>query len=344
MPEKDIYIIILSAGKGTRMGSRDENYSKVAFPILGKPLVNYVIDASKCMNAKETYVVVGFGGEGTAKCVGDEAKIVWQKEVLGTGHAVMQVSEYLKDKDGDVVILCGDTPLLTADTLQKIYKKHVKNEDMLTICSTVLSNPAGYGRVIREDKSYRVLEVRPYAEINEEEAEIREINSGIYVVDNKLLQKYLPKLSRDNKKDEYYLSDIVGMIQKDGYPVDTFVLEDAADIYNINDRVQLAFAAKTIKKRVNHNLMLSGVSIEDPDATYISPDAKIGKDTVILPNTTIIGKCEIGEGNWIGPNTTLVRVNMGDNNRVHYSTLTDVEIGNNQIVGPFESHRDEKIC
>ena len=344
MPEKDIYIIILSAGKSTRMNSRDENYSKVAFPILGKPLVNYVIDTSKSMHAKETFVVVGFGGESTARCVGNDAKIIWQKEVLGTGHAVMQVSEYLKDKDGDVMILCGDTPLLTAETLERIYKKHVKNENKLTICSTVLSNPEGYGRVIREDKSYRVLEVRPYAEINEEEAEIREINSGIYVVDNKLLQGYLPILSRENKKDEYYLSDIVGMMQKDGHMVDTYVLEDAADIYNINDRVQLAFAAKVIRKRVNHALMLSGVSIEDPDTAYISPDAKIGKDTVILPNTTILGKCEIGEGNWIGPNTTLVRVNMGDNNRIYYSTMTDVEIGSNQVVGPFESHKDEKIC
>ena len=160
-----------------------------------------------------------------------------------------------------------------------------------------------------------------------------------YSVSKTIKLKYTP-----NKKDEYYLSDIVGMMQKDGHLVDTYVLEDAADIYNINDRVQLAFAAKVIRKRTNHALMLSGVSIEDPDTAYISPDAKIGKDTVILPNTSILGKCEIGEGNWIGPNVTLVRVNMGDNNRIHYSTLTDVEIESNQVVGPFESHRDEKIC
>lgn len=344
MEERNIYTIILSAGKGTRMCSKDENYSKVAFPILGKPLVNYVLDASKVMNSKETYVVVGFGGDITARCVKNEATVVWQKDVLGTGHAVMQVSDYLKDKDGDVIILCGDTPLLTGETIQRIYKKHQKNGNQLTICSTVLSNPAGYGRVIREDKSYRVLEVRPYAEINDEEAEITEINSGIYVVDNELLQKYLPKLSRENKKDEYYLSDIVGMMQKDGYQVDSYVLEDAADIYNINDRVQLAYASKIIKKRVNHALMLSGVSIEDPETAYISPDARIGKDTIILPNTTILGKCEIGDENWIGPNTTIVRVNMGNNNKVYYSTLTDVNIGDHQVVGPFESHEDKEIC
>lgn len=344
MEEKNIYTIILSAGKGTRMGSKDENYSKVAFPILGKPLVNYVLDASKVMNSKETYVVVGFGGEATERCVKDEATVVWQREVLGTGHAVMQVSKFLKGKEGDVLILCGDTPLLTGETIQKIYKKHNKNGNALTICSTVLANPAGYGRVIREDKTYRVLEVRPYAEINEEEAEITEINSGIYVVDNKLLQKYLPKLSRENKKDEYYLSDIVGMMQNDGHQVDSYVLEDATDLFNINDRVQLAYAAKVIKRRTNRELMLSGVSIEDPETAYISPDAKIGKDTIILPNTTILGKCEIGDENWIGPNSTLVRVNMGNNNRVYYSTLTDVKISDHQVVGPFEEHKDEEIC
>lgn len=341
---KNIYVIILSAGKGTRMSSKNENQSKVAFPILGKPLVNYVLDASKCMNAKETFVVVGFGGEATAKCVQDEATIVWQKEVLGTGHAVMQVSDYLKDKEGDVMILCGDTPLLTPDTLQKIYRKHVKSENALTICSTVLANPTGYGRVIREEKTHRVMEVRPYAEINEEESEINEINSGIYVVDNQLLQQYLPLLSRENKKDEYYLSDIVGMIQSDGHLVDTYVLEDAADIYNINDRVQLSFAAKVIRKRVNHALMLSGVSIEDPDTAYISPDVEIGKDTIILPNTTILGKCTIGEESWIGPNATLIDTNVGNKSKIYYSTLTDCDVGGQQSIGPFKSHRGEEIC
>ena len=333
--EKDLYVIVLAAGKGQRMASLNENYSKVAYPILGKPLVNYVLDAAKPLNAKETFVVVGFGGDETIKCVGGRAKIVWQKEVLGTGHAVMQVSEFLKDKDGEVLILCGDTPLLTTETICKVIKKHEKNNSDLTICSTVLSNPEGYGRVIREKPSYRVLEVRPYAEINEEEKEINEINSGIYLVNNKLLQKYLPKLSRENKKDEYYLSDIVGLMFNDGYAVDSFVLEDAADVYNINDRIQLAFAAKALRKRINHELMLSGVSIEDPDTAYISPDVKIGKDTVVLANTEILGKCEIGPANFIGPNVTLENVKMGENNKITYSIIRNTDLGDNQNIGPF---------
>ena len=333
---KDKYVVILAAGKGQRMASLDESHSKVAYPILGKPLVNYVLDASKIFEAKETYVVVGFGGESTIQCVKDEAKIVWQREVNGTGGAVINVSD-LKDKDGDVIILCGDTPLLTQETLSKIYHKHQKFNLDLTICSAVLVNPTGYGRVIRERPSYRVLEVRPYAEISEEEREIQEVNSGIYIVDNKLLQKYLPKLSRENKKDEYYLSDIVGLFVKDGLNVDTYVLEDPIDMFNINDRVQLAYAAKKIKKRVNHELMLSGVSIEDPDTTYISPDVKIGKDTVILPNSHILGKTVIGEECYIGPNAFLENVKVGNHATVAASAVKNIEVKDDEKIGPFES-------
>ena len=337
MEERDIYVIILSAGKGQRMCSVSEDRSKVSYPILGKPLVNYVLDASKAFNAKETFVVVGFGGENTIECVKGEATIVWQREVIGTGDAVMQVSKHLKNKKGDVVILCGDTPLLTQDTLKKIYHKHVKNEDKLTICSTVLANPQGYGRVIREKPSYRVVEVRPYAELSEEEQEINEVNSGIYVVDNELLQQYLPKLSRDNKKDEYYLSDIMGMFEKDGHRVDAYVLEDAKDIYNINDRIQLAYAAKILRKRINQSLMLSGVSIEDPDTTYISQDAVIGKDTVIRPNTHILGKCVIGQTNIIGPNVTIKDSTIGNNTHIFDSILENMNVNDNEEIGPYVS-------
>lgn len=332
---KDKYVVILAAGKGQRMASLDEDHSKVAYPILGKPLVNYVIDASKILEAKETYVVVGFGGKATASCVEKEAKIAWQNEVNGTGGAVMCVSD-LKDKEGDVIILCGDTPLLTSETLRKIYHKHEKFGHDLTICSTVLANPSGYGRVIRERPSYRITEVRPYAEISEEETEINEVNSGIYVVDNKLLQEYLPKLSRDNKKDEYYLSDIVGLFVKDGHKVDAYVLEDAVDIYNINDRIQLAYAAKVLRKRINHELMLSGVSIEDPETAYITKEAVVGKDTVIFPNVHILGKCEIGEECHIGPNVVLENVKIGHHAKISHSVIKNTEVKDNEVVGPFE--------
>ena len=333
--KREKYVVVLAAGKGERMASLDETYSKVAYPILGKPLVRYVLDAAKPLNAKETIVVVGFGGEMTEKAVKGHAKVVWQNAVDGTGGALVAGTKPIKAKKGDVIVLCGDTPLLTTETIEKIYNKHVKNDNKITICSTVLSNPAGYGRVTRDEKSHVVTGVIPYAELQGFDYEINEVNSGIYIIDNELLQQYLPKLSMKNKKHEYYLSDIVSMFYKDGHKVDAYVLEDAQDIYNINDRVQLAYAGKIIRKRVNHALMLSGVSIEDPDTVFISPDVKVGKDTVILPNTSILGECVIGARNKIGPSVTMDHVFVGENNHIYFAVITDYKIGDNEVVGPF---------
>lgn len=332
---KDKYLVILGAGRGSRMASRDPNHSKVAYPILGKPLINYVIDACKPVGLKEIYTVVGFGGKATEECVKEESKVVWQHQILGTGHALMQVEE-LKKKDGDIIVVSGDIPLLTAQTIRKVYHKHEKGGNALTICTSVLENPTGYGRVLRERGSYRLLDIREDLDCNPEEKEITEVNAGIYILDNKLLQEYLPKLDNNNAKKEYYLSELVKLYNLAGQKVEAYVLEDAQDIFGVSDRNQLAYAAKVIRKRVNKKLMLSGVSIEDPDTTYISPDVEIGKDTVILPNTTIVGKCKIGEANWLGPNTTLVNVNMGHDNKVHYSVLQNVDLENEEDIGPFK--------
>ena len=331
----DKYVVVLGAGRGSRMLSRDPNHSKVAYPILGKPLINYVVDACKALDLEDIYVVVGYGGKATEECVKDYAKVVWQKEILGTGHALMQVKE-LADKEGDVIVVGGDTPLLTTETLQRVYHKHEKNDNALTICTSVFENPAGYGRILREKGSYRLLDIREDKDCTPEEAEIFEVNAGIYIINNKLLQEYLPKLSNNNAKHEYYLSELVKLFNKDGYRVEAYVLEDAQDIFCVSDRAQLAYAAKIIKKRVNKELMLSGVSIEDPETAYISPDAVLGKDCVIMPNTSILGKCKIGEANWIGPNTTLVNVKMGHDNHISNSVLENVRLKDNEIVGPFE--------
>ena len=331
---KDKYVVILGAGRGSRMMSRDPNHSKVAYPILGKPLINYVIDAAMLLKPKEVYTVVGYGGKVTEECVKDYSKVVWQHEILGTGHALMQVKE-LKNKDGDVIVVGGDTPLLTSSTLNKVYHKHNKNGSALTICTSVLENPKGYGRIIREKGSYRLLDIREDKDCNPEEAEIGEVNAGIYIINNKLLQEYLPKLSNNNAKHEYYLSELVKLFNRDGYPVEAYVLEDAEDIFCVSDRTQLAYAAKVIRKRVNRDLMQSGVSIEDPDTTYISPETKIGRDTVIMPNTTILGKCVIGEGNFIGPSTTLIGVKVGCDVHIKLSYLENMEVKDGEHIGPF---------
>ena len=328
---KDKYVVVLGAGRGSRMNSRDPNHSKVAYPILGKPLINYVIDAVKPLEPKEIYTVVGYGGEATKKCVEDESKVVWQKEILGTGHALMQVKD-LEGKEGDVIVIGGELPLITTDTLKKVIHKHQKNGNALTICTSVLENPKGYGRIIRERGSYRLLDIREDADCSPEEKEYNEVNAGIYIVDNKVLQEYLPKLTRENAKKEYYLSELVKLLNKDDLRAEAYVLEDAVDIFSVSDRFQLSYAAKVIRKRVNHKLMLEGVSIEDPDSTYISPEVEIGRDTVIYPNVYITGKSKLGEGNQIGPNVKLENVELGNDNHISFASLKDEKLGDNQRI------------
>ena len=341
--DRPIYVVILGAGRGSRMESRDPDHSKVAYPILGKPLINYVIDAVKPLGVKEIYTVVGYGGKNTEECVKKDSKVVWQHQILGTGHALMQVKE-LENKDGDVIVVGGEMALLTTETLRRVYHKHVKDNNALTICTSVFENPKGYGRVIREKGSYQLLYIREDKDCDDEEREITEINAGIYIFNNKLLQEYLPKLSNKNAKGEYYLSELVSLYYKDGYRVEAYVLEDAQDIFSVSDRFQLSYANRIIRKRVNKKLMLQGVSIEDPETAYISPDVKIGRDTVILPNVMIGGNSVIGEGNFIGPATHLEDVVMGNENTVESSIVKRCKIGNNKYIGPFAEIEDEELC
>ena len=329
------YAIVLAAGKGTRMNSIDPNHSKVAYPILGKPIINYVIDALKPLGFKRIGVVVGFGGEITKSLVENDAEVFWQKDILGTGHAVMQARSLLEDSDGETLIIYGDTPLISAELISSIIHIHEKEKNALTVVSAILPDSSGYGRLIREEKSNKLLAIKEETDCNEYELDINEANTGICVFDNKALLKYLDKMDNKNARKLLYLSQLVELMVKDNLPVGTFVAEDMVEVFGINDRIQLSYAAKVMRKRINNRLMLSGISIEDPESTYISPNVNIGKDTVIYPNTTISGECKIGTANEIGPNTVLENVNIGDNNKIVNSTLRNTNIGNNEKIGPY---------
>ncbi len=333
------YAIILAAGRGSRMKSRNPDHSKVSFPILGKPMIDYVIAAVEPLNVDEKVVVVGFGGEVTSKIVGDRANIVWQKELKGTGDAVLKAAPLLEGKEGSTIILCGDTPLLTSGSIEALFEKHEKYQNSLTILTAYIEDPKGYGRIIREEKNNRILGIKEDKDATELEKEIQEINAGVYVVDNKVLFEYLKKVTPNNAQHEYYLTDIVQMLVDDGKKVDSYVLEDSEEIFGINDRSQLAYAAKVIKRKTNKKLMLSGVSLEDPDTTYISPDVQIGPDTVIMANTTIFGNSVIGEANYIGPNSYLENVVIGNDNTILSSYLTDTTVGDYNEIGPYTKTR-----
>lgn len=337
----DKYVIILAAGKGQSMNSLNPEHSKVSYPILGKPMIHYVLDAIKPFKPKEVVTVVGFGGDVTKQLVEGRSKVVWQKDILGTAHAVKQCEPILGDKKGVTLVMYGDTPLIPSEVLGAILHNHEKNHNDLTIVSAVLSFPGGYGRIIREHKSNKVLAIREEKDCNNEELYIDEVNTGICVINNELLWEYLPKVSRNNAKKLYYLSELVQIFVKDHLKVGDYVVEHMVDAFGINNRVQLAYANKVMRKRVNTKLMLSGVSIEDPDTAYISPDVKIGRDTIIYPNTSISGDCKIGDSCQIGPNVSLTNVIVGNGARIHASHLENVKIKAGEYVGPYKNI-DEK--
>ena len=327
------YAIILAAGKGSRMQSIDPNHSKVSYPILGKPIINYVLDALKPLDFKKEVVVVGFGGEITKSLVEKECDVVWQKEILGTGHAVQQAEPLLKDLEGEALVIYGDTPLVSPQTISSILHIHEKENNALTVVSSILPDATGYGRMIREEKSNHLLAIREETDCSEYELGISEANTGICVFDNKLLFKYLKKMDNKNNRKLFYLSQLVELMLKDNLPVGSFVVEDMVEVFGINDRIQLAYAAKIMRKRINNKLMLEGVSMEDPESTYISPTVKIGKDTIILPNTTLIGDCDLGTANEIGPNVVLENVKAGNNNKISNITIRNKTLGDNEKLG-----------
>ena len=329
------YAIILAAGKGTRMQSLDPCHSKVSYPILGKPIIKYVLDALKPLKFQKIVTVVGFGGEITKKLVEDESEVVWQKEILGTGHAVQQTKPLLKDLEGQTLIIYGDTPLISSDLIKQIMRIHEKEKNALTVVSAVLTDPHGYGRLIREEKSHHLLAIREETDCDEYELDINEVNTGICVFDNQILFKYLDQMDDHNNRKLFYLSQLVEICQKNNLPVGSYVAKDMVEVFGINDRIQLSYAAKVMRKRINHALMLSGVSIEDPDSTYISPEVKIGQDTIIYPNTTLLGKTVIGTNNEIGPNTVLENVHVGNNNIVKCALLENTKIGDDQRIIPY---------
>ena len=327
------FAIILAAGKGTRMKSLRSDVSKVSFPILGRPMVRYVLEALKPLGMDKIVTVVGFGGETTKSVVEDSSEVVWQNEQKGTGHAVMMASEILEDKEGMTVICCGDTPLLTDKTLSALLSSHETNHNDLTILTSIVDHPQGYGRIVK--KHGRVERIVEQKDCTPKEAEIKEVNAGVYVFDNAELFKDLKRLTPNNAAGEYYLTDVIAMFVKDGKKVSTFSVADVNETMGVNDRYQLSKAEKIIRHRINKALMLSGVSIEDPDTVYVSPNSVIGQDTVIRPNTHILDHSKVGSGNVIGPNAYIERTEIGDDNIVDSCHLTDVKVGNKTTLGPY---------
>lgn len=346
----DIKSVILAAGKGTRMKSETP---KVLHEIFGKTLVGYVLDNVKNITS-ENFVIVGHHADEVENFVKnnyENAKTVLQTPQLGTGHAVSMVCPMLKDYKGLVLILCGDTPLITEETLKDFIKFHKSQISDLTVMSTIFENPANYGRIIREPDNTLKCIVEEKDATPEQKA-VKEVNAGIYCIDWAKVQPAFSQLTSNNAQGEYYLTDIIEWGKKNCLNVNAYIMKNNEEIFGINSRLHLAEATKIMQKRINEKHMINGVTIVDPDTTYISADTEIGQDTVIFPATYIEGKNKIGKNCKIGPCAHLRGgVEIADNVKIgnfvevkkskiasntnagHLSYIGDSEVGSNVNIG-----------
>ncbi|PAE14789.1 UDP-N-acetylglucosamine diphosphorylase/glucosamine-1-phosphate N-acetyltransferase [Virgibacillus sp. 7505] len=331
------YAVILAAGKGTRMKSK---LYKVLHPVMGKPMVQHVTDQLNSLQLDKLITIVGHGAEDVKAQLGDVSEYALQEEQLGTGHAVLQAEEFLNDKEGVTVVLSGDTPLITGQTIQALLDHHEQQGASATVLTAKAPDPAGYGRVIRSDAG-EVLRIVEHKDANAEELLVDEINTGTYCFDNKLLFQALHNVSNDNAQGEYYLPDVLELLKKDNKLVTAYQTSDFDETMGVNDRVALSQAERIMKRRVNEQHMRNGVTIIDPDSTYISTDAVIEQDVTILPNTMILGKTVIKEDAVIGPNSEVKDVTIGSRTVVKQSVAHDSEIGNDVNIGPFAHIRPQ---
>ncbi|MFZ5626758.1 MAG: bifunctional UDP-N-acetylglucosamine diphosphorylase/glucosamine-1-phosphate N-acetyltransferase GlmU [Bacillota bacterium] len=323
--------VILAAGKGTRMKSR---LPKVLHPVGGQPMVNHVMAACRTAGAQPVVLVIGHGAEQVQATLGPEQVYVEQKEQLGTGHAVMQAETVLRDFEGDILVVCGDTPLLRGETLAALAQYHRQQEAVATVLTMTLANPTGYGRIIRDEQG-QVAAIVEEKDATPEQKDIREVNSGTYCFQAQALFAALQQITPNNAQGEYYLTDVLAIFRQQGQKVAAWQLSDDTEVMGINDRVALAEANRLFRERINRQQMLAGVTILDPATTYIEAEVKIGADTVIYPNTHLTGKTTIGAGCQIGPDTKIMDSQIGDGVEIQFSVILQAEIGNDCTIGPF---------
>ncbi len=290
--------IVMAAGKGTRMKSKK---SKLVHQIYGKELVKRAVENAKKAGIDEVIAVVGYQKEQVQAVLGDTVKYAYQEEMLGTGHAVMQAKEYLKGKQGKVVILNGDVPILRPTTIKSLIEKSIERKEYATLLTAIYDNPYGYGRIIR-DEGGNVKAIVEEKDATEIQREIKEINSGIYCFDIVELLKALDEITPNNSQGEYYLTDVIKIMNDKGLKTGAVIVEDNTEILGVNDKVQLELLTRVLRLRINTEHMRNGVTIEDINTAYIYDDVEIGPDTVIHPNTTIKSGVKIGEDCEIGPN------------------------------------------
>ncbi len=318
-----ISVVILAAGKGTRMKS---DRAKVLHEVFFKPMLHHVLDAVKPLEPDQTVVIVGHQEEEVRYSLRNyDVEIVRQEEQLGTGHAVQMTESVVDDTDAVVMILCGDTPLVSSSALKEMYKSHMASASDLSIMTTILDNPFGYGRILSENE--KLVAIVEEKEADERQKKIGEINAGIYLVGRNFLFEALKNVTPDNTQGEFYLTDIVEYCVTRGRSASTFLNERSQEVLGVNSRIELEAADTELQRKRNIDLMRQGVSIISSASVRVSPEAVIGRDCTLMPNAQILGNTTIGDFCTIGSGAILENCTVGDKAVVGaYSVLSHVDI------------------
>jgi len=326
----DVAAIILAAGEGKRMKS---DLAKTAHTVAGVPIVQHVVRAAVGAGAGRVIVVVGKDAEQVKAASGPGAEFVVQAERLGTGHACQQAESMLKGYQGTVLVLCGDAPLISEQTLKVMIDEHSSSRAVATVLTAFPSETRGLGRIVR-DAFGEFIGIVEERDADEEQRAIREINAGFYCFDAQALFHALRLIDNNNAQKEYLLTDVLAILRSRG-GISTVVTRDFQETIGINDRAWLSAAEEIMQTRVQQRLMYEGVTIVSPKSTYIEADVVIGRDTTIMPSTVLRGKTVIGEKCEIGPNTTLINAKVDANCVITHSVVTESRIGEHCHVGPF---------
>jgi len=327
--------LILAAGKGTRMKSE---LPKVLHKVNGIPMVKKIMNILEGLKSEENILILGHKKELVAETLGD-IKYVVQEQQLGTGHAIMMATDELKDYDGDVMVVCGATPLLREETLERLWEKHRSNGAATTVLTSIYENPFGYGRIVKEGGLVKAIVEQKDA--TPEQAAVKEVNAGVYCFDSKKLFDALGKIDNNNKNGEYYLTDVIGIHVTEGERVESYILEDNVEILGVNSKVELAIAAGVLRDRKNQKLMEEGVILIDPKSTYVEESVGIGQDTILHPGVHLQGGTVIGTNCEILGDTRIIDSKIGNDVIIERSVVEESIVDNKVTMGPYAHIRPQ---
>lgn len=326
-----VQVVIMAAGEGTRMKSK---LPKVLHQVCGRSILDYVLDAADCISDSKPIVVIGSGSDLVRTHIGDRCSFAYQAERLGTGHAVMMAAPLLDRAREYTVVLAGDTPLITGQTISKMLDYTLEKGFDTVAISAIVPDPSGYGRMLREpDGSFKAIV--EHKDASEEEKRVTEVNASMFCFKTDALLSTLDKLDQDNAQNEYYLTDVLTILKGQGKRLGIYAMDDYSEMLGVNNRVQLAEADAIMCKRINEGHMLEGVTIVDPANTYIGPLVELGKDTIIYPNNYIEGKTKIAEACIIYPGNRIKDTSIGKQATIQASVILGGQIKEKDKIGPF---------